>query len=150
MELIKELEMEAALAQPLMVGPAPLGTRLVLPVLEGTVEGDRIRGRFVGAGADWVLIGPDGWGRVDVRAQVETVDGAIIYVAYVGLLELNEKAMAAAMTPGLETGYEDQYFRTTPRLETGDDRYAWVNHTLFVAAGRFSTNGVAYEVYRVA
>ena len=37
----------------------------------------------------------------------------------------------------------------TPRLETGDERYGWVNHTAFVGRGRLIPGGAAYEMYRV-
>jgi hypothetical protein len=48
-----------------------------------------------------------------------------------------------------ESSFADQYFRSTPRIETGDERYAWVNQTVFVAQGRLIPGGVEYEVYRV-
>jgi hypothetical protein len=47
------------------------------------------------------------------------------------VIEMNERVQTA-LAEGTETAYEDQYFRTTPRLETGDERYAWVNQTVFV------------------
>jgi hypothetical protein len=57
----------------------------------------------------------------------------------------------AAFGSGTATRFEDQYFRTTPRMETGDPRYAWVNHSLFVGEGRAIEGlGVEYRVSRVA
>lgn len=149
MDLALEFTYDAKLATPLMVGAGPLGTRAVFPVVEGTAKGNRINGSLVGGGADWLLIGPDGWGRLDVRGQIETIDGAIIYLSYTGLLELTDKVMMATQTMTEETAFEDQYFRTAPRLETGDERYAWVNQTQFLARGRIIPGGVEYEVYRV-
>ncbi|MGO9431725.1 DUF3237 domain-containing protein [Rhodoblastus sp.] len=49
----------------------------------------------------------------------------------------------------LSTDYGDQYFRTTPRFETGDPRYAWLNQSVFVAEGRIGPGKVEYKVYRV-
>jgi hypothetical protein len=113
------------------------------------VQGERIRGRVLTGGGDWIALGADGFGRIDVRAQIETHDGAFVYVQYHGLLEFNEK-LAGALQSGSGTDYGDQYFRTAPRLETGDERYAWVNTTLFLAEGRaVPGNGVEYQVYRV-
>ena len=40
------------------------------------------------------------------------------------------------MDRAAETAWGDQYFRTAPRFETGDERYAWLNQTVFVARGR--------------
>jgi hypothetical protein len=149
MELIEECVLHAELPGPnLDVGAGPYGVRMVATVTGGWVKGDRINGTIVGAGADWLLIGPDGWGRLDVRAQIQTDDGAVIYAQYGGLLELNEAVMGA-MAAGGATGFDDQYFRTTPRLETGDERYAWVNTTLFVGEGRLHESGVEYRVHRL-
>ena len=89
------------------------------------------------------------FGRVDVRLQFKTHDGASIYVQYFGLLEINQ-TVAQALATGGGTRYEDQYFRTAPRLETGDSRYLWVNESLFLARGHVVEGAkVEYEVYRV-
>ncbi len=84
-----------------------------------------------------------------MRGQIETHDGAFIYVYYQGFLEMNA-ALTNALGTGAETQFADAYLRTTPRMECGDARYAWVNHTVFVAAGRLLGGGhVEYRVYRV-
>lgn len=149
MELVEELTYDAMLRPPLVVGDGPFGTRMFFDVIEGSMEGPRIRGRFVGAGGDWALVGADGFARLDVRGQIETDDGALIYLSFHGLLEMNDKVMAAMN--GGETDFADQYFRTAPRFETGDPRYAWLNQSVFVGEGRICAGfGVAYRVYRVA
>jgi Protein of unknown function (DUF3237) len=144
-----ELTIRVTLAPPQMIGAVPLGVRVVGGVATGTVAGPRINGTIVGPGADWMLIGADGYGRVDVRLQIETDDGALVYVRYEGLLELNEASSAALLDPTRETAWEEQYFRTTPRFETADERYAWLNRTVFVARGRVRADGIEYEVFRV-
>lgn len=85
-----------------------------------------------------------------MRLQVETHDGAYLYVHYVRLLGLNE-AVQRALESGGGTDYGDQYFFTNPRMETGDPRYAWVNTTVFIAEGRIRPSlGVEYRVWRPA
>lgn len=149
MELELEFTFEATVsASALMVGSGPFGTRAVASVAGGWVKGDRINGTLVGAGADWVLIGPDGFGRLDVRTQIRTDDEAVLYLTYTGVLEMNVKTMSALAGAG-ETEFADHYYRVTPRLETGDPRYAWVNQTIFVGRGRLGPGRVLYEVYRV-
>ena len=118
-------------------------------VSSGDVTGERLRGKILGGG-EWALIGPDGFLRVDVRLQVETHDGAYIYIQYVGLLGLND-AVQRALETGGGTDYGDQDFFTNPRMETGDPRYAWVNTTFFVGEGRIRPElGVEYRVWRPA
>ncbi|MGO8906569.1 MAG: DUF3237 domain-containing protein [Solirubrobacteraceae bacterium] len=149
MELQYEFTYHAMLNAPVDVGAGPFGVRQVFDVTGGQVEGERIKGRVLGGGGDWMLLGPDGFGRLDVRGQFETADGAHIYAQYFGVLELNA-AVQEATSQGGETDFGEQYFRIAPRLETGDPRYTWVNQTLFVAEGRvYPGPGVEYRVYRV-
>lgn len=149
MELVHEMTYHAMLRPPMPLGDGPFGTRMFLDVIEGNVEGPRIRGKFAGSGGDWLLIGPDGFGRLDVRAQIETDDGAFIYLQYYGLLEMNDK-FKMAMGAAQATDFNDQYFRTAPRFETGDTRYAWLNQSFFVGEGRLYPGfGVEYRVYRL-
>jgi hypothetical protein len=150
MKLEYEFTYTAALKAPVSVGAGPFGLRMFYEISGGTAQGNRIRGRMLTGGGDWILLGPDGWGRLDVRGQLETDDGAVIYVSYQGLLEMNERVQQATASTAAATDYPDQYFRTTPRLETGDSRYAWVNRTVFVAEGRIQPGpAVQYRVYRV-
>jgi hypothetical protein len=136
----------AMLRPPMPIGDGPFGTRLFFEAIEGTVEGPRIRGALKGGGGDWLLAGSDGFGRLDVRAQIETHDGAFIYLQYLGVLEMNERVQAA-MGAAEATEFSDQYFRTSPRFETGDERYAWLTQAVFVGEGRLYP-GFAVE-YRV-
>jgi hypothetical protein len=148
-ELIHEMTYHAMLRPPMPIGDGPFGSRMFFDVTGGRVEGPRIQGEFKGAGGDWLLVGADGFGRLDVRAQIETDDGAFIYLQYHGLLEMNDKIQAAMGEAG-ETEFSDQYFRTAPRFETGDERYSWLNQSVFLGEGRLYPGfGVEYRVYRV-
>jgi hypothetical protein len=118
----------------LPVGPGPFGNRLVVEV----------------SGGDWLIVGADGLGRIDVRVQFVTADGAAIYLQYFGLVEMNAKVQAALSDPKAGTEFAGQYFRTCSRLETGDPRYAWVNQTVFLGEGRLRPGTVVeYKVCRV-
>jgi hypothetical protein len=149
MKLVHEFTMSAMLKPPLPIGAGPIGTRMYYDVIDGEIVGDRLRGKVLGGG-EWALIGPDGCLRVDVRLQAETHDGAHLYIQYVGLLELNE-AVQGALASGGGTECGDQSFFTNPRIETGDERYAWANKTFFVGEGRILPGlGVEYRVWRPA
>jgi len=149
MQLVQECSFTATLKPPVPIGAGPIGTRMYYEVASGEMTGERLRGKVLGGG-EWALIGPDGFLRIDVRVQVETHDGAYIYVQYVGLLGLND-AVQRALGSGGATEYGDQYFYTNPRMETGDARYAWVNTTFFVGEGRVRPGpGVEYRVWRPA
>ena len=148
MKLVQEMTFRATLKPPIPVGPGPIGTRVFYEIDGGEVTGDRVRGKVLGGG-EWALIGPDGYLRVDVRAQVETHDGAFLFVQYGGLLELNASVQKALET-GKDTDFADQHFYTNPRIETGDPRYAWLNTTFLIGEGRIAAPGVEYRVWRPA
>ena len=85
MNLEYELTYRADLRAPLAVGNGPYGTRMVVEVIGGRVEGKRLNGKILSGGGDWLLVGPDGFGRLDVRAQFVTDDGAALYLQYQGI-----------------------------------------------------------------
>jgi hypothetical protein len=149
MNLVEEFTLTVALKPPLPVGDGPIGTRMYFDVASGEITGKRVKAKLLGGG-EWALVGPDGFLRPDVRLQAETQDGAYLYIQYSGLLSMNE-SVQSAMANGTGTEYEDQYWYTNPRMETGDPRYAWLNTTFFVAQGRILPNlGVEYRVWRPA
>ncbi|MCK9515820.1 MAG: DUF3237 domain-containing protein [Ottowia sp.] len=148
-KLIYEAEMRANLRAD-EIGRGPFGQRLIFNVIDGSVVGERLSGAIIGAGADWVLLGDDGFGRLDVRLTIQTIDGAHIYVQYNGLIQVTPAVGAVLGGGDTSTEYGDQYFFTNPRLEAGDERYGWVNQTVFLAEGKVAPGpAVVYRVYRV-
>ncbi len=132
------------------VGEGPHGNRLIVEVTGGHFEGPRLKGRILGGGGDWLLIDKAGYGHLDVRATFLTDDGANLYVQYYGRVELTE-AVGVALTTGKGgTAFGDQYFFSQPRFETGDARYAWLNHVLAVGQGRLNNGCVEYQVFAFA
>jgi len=149
MELVFEFVLRARLEPPLPFGGGLLGERMFFNAFDGEVEGERLNGKLLPGGGDWLIAHPSGWGVLDVRTQIRTDDGALIFVHYPGLIEMRP-ATLDALKNGTATRIEDQYFRTTPRFETGNARYAWLNQSLFVGAGRIIEGiGVEYRVHRV-
>jgi hypothetical protein len=139
----------AKLGASLDVGAGPFGHRIIVEVDGGAFEGARLKGTIRKAGcADWLAIGGDGYGHLDVRATFETDDGAYIYVQYTGHVEMTEAVQKAIAGEG-RTDYGDVYFFTTPRMQTGDPRYAWVNNIICVGRGRLRDGCVEYEVFEV-
>lgn len=138
----------ATLKDPVAVGDGPYGNRQIFDVLAGEVTGERLRGRILPSGGDWLLLGTDGVGRLDVRATIETHDGALIYLAYYGVLHMTEKVMEA-IAGGSETEFEETYFYTNPRFETGDPRYTWLNGRFVIGQGRVGRGRVQYRLFEV-
>jgi hypothetical protein len=114
----------------------------------GRAAGPRLNADLLTGGADWIVLGADGVGRIDVRGHLRTDDGAIVSMRYRGLIELND-AVHAAIDAGHECQFDDQYCRVVVELETGDERYRWMHHRLFLAQGRPLPDGIEYRVFRV-
>ena len=138
-ELVPLCTLHIQLKPPIEVGAGPHGTRLILEVASAQIKGDRLRGEMVGTStADWVLIGPEGTGTLDVRAAFSTDDGATIFVQYHGRADVSE---------GLNlplTVY------VAPRFETCDERYTWLNRVQAIGKGIVHEDfSLDYEWYEV-
>jgi len=143
---VMRLEVGAGRAQRFGSGP---GARAIFPVDGGTFEGDRLRGRVLPDGADWVSWRADGTMTLDVRTSLETDDGALITLRYEGLA-LGRTPDAQARFERRElVDYEDVYWRTTPRFETADPRYAWLTKIVAVANGVRAEAGPIYHVFEI-
>jgi hypothetical protein len=59
LELIHEFDIHAEVT-PDDVGTGPLGHRRIATITSGHIKGKRLNGTITGAGADWMLRGPDG------------------------------------------------------------------------------------------
>lgn len=139
---------EITLAAPQELGETPQGRRRIIGITGGRFSGARLSGRVLPGGADWQLIRPDGVANLDARYTLETSDGALIYVRNRGYRHgpadvLKRLASGESVDPGL------YYMRTTPRFETGDPRYAWLNRIICVASGARRRDAVELEVFEV-
>jgi hypothetical protein len=137
LELIPLCRVDLELARAVHIGKGPAGDRWIAQVTSMTLDGDRLSGHSVGtANADWVTV-VGGIATIDVRATVQTGDGAYIYVQYRGRTD-------ATRGVGSEPAY------TTPLFETGDERYRWLNGIQAVGASQPSDLRTArYDWYEL-
>ena len=128
---------------------SPWGARQYWEVSEATLSGERISATLAMPGGDWMAVSEDGFWRPDVRAQFRTDDGAVILMRYTGLVEQSDVFKSAA-AEDRETAWDDQYMRLAVTFETGEERYRWLNESLFVARGRLlGTGKIEYTLYRL-
>jgi hypothetical protein len=50
---------------------------------------------------------------------------------------------------GESVAYEETYIRTTPRFETADPRYEWLNRLIAVANGGPPGSSPTYQVFAI-
>ncbi|MBL8383232.1 MAG: DUF3237 domain-containing protein, partial [Burkholderiales bacterium] len=66
-EFLAEIDIEVA-KPPQNVGATPAGKRVVFQVAGGRISGPHLNGEILPGAGDWVLVEPDGFTRLDVRA----------------------------------------------------------------------------------
>lgn len=141
-------DLRVELAPPVEAGDAPGGRFRVIPIVGGTVEGERLSGRILGIGADWQTIRADGCAELDARYVIETADGARIEVCNVGVRHGPPDVVAALMR-GEAVPPDRYYMRARPKFNTGDPRYAWLNRILAIATGAREAQAVRLTFYEV-
>lgn len=114
------------------LGITPQGKRATFPIVGGEFEGDRLRGKVVPGGADWTVQRSDGAVELDLRVTLETDDGVLIHMTFVGL---RDDAHA--------------YFRTFPRFETAAPQYAFLNRLLAVGTGEIHSDGPRHVIEEI-
>lgn len=136
----------AQLTPPEVIGPLPEGIRINFYVTGGSVTGPRLKGILRAAGGDWLTLRSDGVGAMDVRATMETPEGALIHVAYTGVAELGEDGYARFLAGDPPPTFS---LRTAPRLSSAHPDYLWLNRLQCVGIGQadLARLEVRYDVY---
>ncbi len=142
---------EIFLSAPIALGATPEGNRIILNITGGTASGPKIKGKYLPSGGEWARIRPDASLAIDVRACIETDDGALIYVTYGGRIVASPELYPRLMDMGSDDRVDPAlyYFRTAPLFETGSEKYAWLNGIQAVGVGRVIKGGVAYRIYAI-
>lgn len=133
-ELLPLCTVDLELAPATLVGEGPSGTRMVVDVTGMTISGERLNAELKGsAAADWLTI-VGTVATIDVRATVETNDGALIYIQYQGRSDVTN-------------GIGSNPIYVAPRFESSDERYRWLNHVQAVGKGDLAS--LRYEWFEV-
>ncbi|WP_237212907.1 DUF3237 domain-containing protein [Falsiroseomonas oryziterrae] len=132
--------------EPTVLGPTPLGDRRVGLITGGRFEGPAMRGEVLPGGADWMLTGPDGATRLDVRAVLRADHGQLVGITYTGL-RAGPPEVLARLAAGESVDPAEYYMRTAIRFETGAGPLEWLNRVLAVAIGQRPPQGPIYDVH---
>jgi hypothetical protein len=133
---------------PIAIGETPEGLRRVVPILGGTVRGERLNGTIRSAGADFQLIRADGFTTLDARYVAELDDGGLIYIVNTGI-RFGPPEVMARITRGEPVDPAEVYFRTIPTFETAAPARAWLTRSLFLATGARYPDRVELAIYEV-
>jgi hypothetical protein len=115
-----------------VVENGPQGTRTIVQIVGGRLEGPRIKASVQGPSGDWITNRADGSYRLDVRLTLRTDDGALILATYNGIAQTTDAGAS---------------LRAAPLFETGDPRYAWLTRLQAVGVGERVGTAVKYDIY---
>ena len=142
------LNARITLAPPQELGETPHGRRRIIAITGGSFAGERLSGRVLAGGADWQVVRRDGVAELEARYTLQTSDGALIYVSNTGYRHGPEDVLRK-LAAGEAVDPSAYYMRTTPRFETGDERYAWLNRIVCVASGARRPAEVELQVFEL-
>jgi Protein of unknown function (DUF3237) len=145
-ELVFEMSLDPGEVQD--VGTTPHGYRLIAPLQGGTFAGPKLKGDVLSGGADWLLTRPDGVRELDVRLTLRADDGHLISMSYRGINTITPE-IVQRLTRGEPVDPSEYYWRTTPRFETGSEKYGWLNRIVAVSVGQRTPTGVHHRVYAI-
>ena len=121
-----------ATAPTIEVGATRQGTLTIFPVVAGSFEGDRLRGKVLAGGGDWVAADSNGTFTLDLRVTLETDDGGRIHMTFTGVRD-----------------DVNHYFRTAPRFETAAPKYAFLNRLLAIGIGEIRPDGPVHVIEEI-
>ena len=129
-----------------VIGPLPEGIRANFYVTSGEIDGPNLHGKIRPVGGDWLTIRSDGVAILDVRATIETEDGALIYTFYTGVTDAGEDGYERFLRQDLPPVLQ---LRTAPRYSTTHPNYLWLNRLQCVGFGECNMQQleVRYDIY---
>jgi hypothetical protein len=140
-------DLQVDLETPIAI-PTPRGTLVPYIGKGGRLEGPKLRGEFLPGSVDWVAIGADGISRLDIRGAIRTDDGALVYFESKGVAKLPSDGRKR-LAKGERLPFGETYLRTTPKLETSDERYLWLNELVLLGYNEMGAGRIDFRIYQV-
>jgi len=133
---------------PSIVGATPGHDRRIGEIAGGRFEGERLKGKILSGGSDWQSLRADGATTLNVRLVMETHDGALIAMTYLGVRH-GPKEVLDRIARGESVNPSEYYMRATPYYETASPNYSWLNRVVSVAYGHRVAGGAIYQVFEI-
>jgi hypothetical protein len=130
-------------------GQVPDGFRANVYITGGTVSpGGKIKGILRPVGGDCATVRRDGVGIADVRGTVETDDGALLYIAYSGVMDYGMDAYEEFSNGNVPLSVRLQ---GAPRIQTSHPSYQWINRLqcLAIAELDFTSYEGNFDIYAI-
>ena len=137
----------ARVAEVTSAGDVGHGVRRIIPIIGGEVRG-QINGRVCPFGADFQIIRPNELIELEAKYALQTDDGAIVYVENKGI-RFGPVDLLQKLKRGEPVDPKLIYCRTSPKFETGHEKYRWLMENLFVASVARHADRVVIDVHQV-
>jgi hypothetical protein len=138
----------AEIERPRSAGLSPMGERLHIPIIGGTVTGPKLKGRILPGGSDWPIIGSDGNSTIEAHYSIEADDGTLIYV-----VNKAKRVSSPEITSRLRSGAiiePDQYYmRGAPVFDAPDGPHSWLRNRIFICSLAPAGKQIKIDVYVV-
>jgi hypothetical protein len=146
LDLVFNLHLE--LGKPTDVGQiGPAGSRRVVPVAGGTLEGPGLKGKIM-PGADYQIIHPDGLVEIDAHYVVQMENGDSIYITNRGMRH-GPAEVLKKLNAGEKVDQSLIYFRTVISVETAATDNKKLARSILVSVGERQPNEAVLHVYRM-
>lgn len=141
-------DLRVLIGKPIELGQTSYGTRRIIPITGGVVNG-QINGLVLPGGSDTQLLLDHGQqGHLDARYVIETDQGETILVQNKALRVMSSENSLKIMQ-GLPVKPEDIYFRSQPQFETSAPRLKWLCEHQFIASGVRLPDAVLLRFFKV-
>ena len=137
----------ARIAEVTSAGDVGHGVRRIIPIIGGEVRG-QINGRVCPFGADFQIVRPNELIELEAKYALQTDDGAIVYVENKGI-RFGPVDLLQKLKRGEPADPKLIYCRTSPKFETGHEKYRWLMENLFVASVARHADRVVIDVHQV-
>ncbi|KAF7717787.1 UPF0311 family protein [Penicillium ucsense] len=139
--------LRCAVDPPVEIGTGPYGRRRCVPIKSGSVHGPHFEGEVVPAGgADFMLVEDDQTTHVNTNYVVKSNDGAYLYIRTEGTRAGPPEVLKALMEGG-PVDPSQYWFHLHIKIETGHEKYKWMNNRVIVGRATRAKGEVAYDAY---
>ncbi|KIA75408.1 hypothetical protein HK57_00128 [Aspergillus ustus] len=139
--------LRCAVDPPIEVGNGPYGRRRCVPITGGTVTGKYLNGEVVPGGADFMLVEDNQTTHVNTNYLIRSDDGANIYIRTEGTRSGPPEVLKALVEGTRQVNPSEYWFHLHIKLETGHEKYKWMNDRVVVGRATRVKNEVAYDAY---
>ncbi|KAJ5611368.1 hypothetical protein N7510_008087 [Penicillium lagena] len=129
---------------PMEIGHGPFGQRRCVPIMLGLVRGKYLNGEVVPEGADFMIVEEDQTTHANTNYVIKSDDGAFLYIRTEGTRAGPPEVLRALMEGG-PVDPSQYWFHLHVKIETGHEKYRWMNDRVIVGRATRAQGEVAYD-----